>query len=254
VVEIPDLPERIREIPKVNAIGVDLGLTDFAVTSNDEIFENPKFLKKKSRRLKIRQRKLSRTKRASKNKLKKQLQVRTIHRQVKDTRKDYHYKIANKLVKTYDLICLETLSTKQLMKTKLAKSIQDAGWSQFISIIKWVADKHGKTVVQINRFEPSTKTCNRCGNKQDITLSERTYRCSDCSHVNPRDHNAAMNIRDWGYAKYTTGTVEIYDQQVFVHKSKTTRFSKTDSEVKLIRQDLAGKSSEIERNRDLGSR
>lgn len=217
-----DKQQKIREIPKTNAVGIDMGLTDFITTSDGEIIDNLKPFKKKQRRLKIRQRKLSKKQANSANRSKARKQVYKIHRKIKEQRKDFHHKTANNLLRDYDLICIEDLNVKGLMRTKLAKSIADTGWSSFKTILEYKADLLGKTVQSIGRFDPSSKTCNSCGNKKDMPLNQRVYKC-ECGHEMSRDLNAALNILDWGYKKYTVGTTEIYASQLRTNKPKESQ-------------------------------
>jgi len=217
-----DKQKQIREIPKENTVGVDMGLSDFITTSDDKVIDNLKPFRKKQRQLKIRQRKLSKKQTKSNNRTKQRKSVYRVHRKIKETRKDFHHKTANNLLKDYDLICIEDLDVKGLMRTKLAKSIQDTGWSSFKTILEYKATLLGKSVVSIGRFDPSSKTCNACGNKQDMPLNQRVYRC-ECGHEMGRDLNAALNILDWGYKKYTVGTTEIYASQIRTHKSKKSQ-------------------------------
>jgi len=217
-----DKQPQIREIPKTNAVGIDMGLTDFITTSDDEVIDNLKPFKKKQRRLKIRQRRLSRKTNKSNNRTKARKIVYRVHRKIREQRKDFHHKTANNLLKNYDLICVEDLNVKGLMRTKLAKSIQDTGWSSFKTILEYKAELLGKTVVSIGRFDPSSKTCNSCGNKKDMPLNIRVYKC-ECGHEMNRDLNAALNILDWGYKKYTVGTTEIYASQIRTNKTKKSQ-------------------------------
>lgn len=125
-------------------------------------------------------------------------------------------------LRDYDLICIEDLNVKGLMRTKLAKSIADTGWSSFKTILEYKAELLGKTVQSIGRFDPSSKTCNSCGNKKDMPLNQRVYKC-ECGHEMSRDLNAALNILDWGYKKYTVGTTEIYASQLRTNKPKESQ-------------------------------
>lgn len=214
--------DQLREIPKSDAVGIDMGLSDFITTSDGEIIDNLKPFKKKQRRLKIRQRRLSKKASKSNNRTKARKQVYRIHRKIREQRKDFHHKTANNLLKDYDLVCIEDLNVKGLMRTKLAKSIQDSGWSSFRQILEYKATLQGKSVISIGRFDPSSKTCNSCGNKKDMPLNIRVYKC-ECGHVMSRDLNAALNILDWGYKQYTVGTTEIYASQIRTHKTSNAK-------------------------------
>lgn len=213
---------QIREIPKHQAIGIDLGLSDFITTSDGAKTNNLKPFRKKQRQLRIRQRRLSKKTNASNNREKQRIKTYKVHRKIKEQRKHFHHVIANDLLNSYDLICAEDLNVKGLMRTKLAKSISDTGWSNFVSILQYKAELLGKSVVSISRFDPSSKTCNRCGTKQPMPLHKRTFVC-DCGHTMDRDHNAALNILDWGYKQYTVGTTEIYASQIRAHKTNKSQ-------------------------------
>lgn len=217
-----DRQEQIREIPKFNAIGIDMGLSDFITTSNGVIIDNLKPFRKKQRILKIKQRRMSKKQTKSSNRSKVKKQIYKIHRKIKEQRADFHHKTANDLLNKSDLICMENLNVKGLMRTKLAKSIADTGWSNFKQILEYKAELLGKTVVSIERFAPSSKTCNKCGNKQNMPLKQRLYKC-ECGHQISRDLNAALNILDWGYKKYTVGTTEIYASQTRTNKTKKSQ-------------------------------
>ena len=206
--------EQITEISKENAIGVDLGLTNFITLSNSDTIDNLKPFRKKQKQLRLRQRRLSRKRSDSKNRRKERRKVYVIHRKIREKRKDFHHKIANQLLNQYDLICFENLNVKGLMRTKLAKNIADTGWYSFKQICEYKAMLLGKSTVSIDRFDPSSKTCNSCGNKQDMPLNKRMYICNVCDYKNDRDLNAALNIRDWGYKRYTVGTTEIDASQI----------------------------------------
>ena len=179
-----------------NSIGIDLGLASFIATSNGEKKEAPKFLRKSERKLKSAQKKLSRKKKYSSNWNEDRIKVARIHQQVTNQRKDFLHKISFKLVDENQVIYLEDLHVKGMMKNRhLSKSIADASWSEFGRQLKYKAVWRNKKVVQIGRFEPSSKLCSTCGAKNnDLKLHQRKWMCVHCKSWHDRDINAAKNI------------------------------------------------------------
>lgn len=220
VVELPEdyYPEPKTHISSV--VGIDVGLKEFMVTSDGETVDNPRFLKKSLKKLKRAQRHLSRCNKGSNNRNKKRLKLARIHNKIKNQRKDFIKKTANSIAKNYDLICVETLNVKNMVKNhNLAQAISDVSWNIFFDELKWQATKVGSHVVQIDQFYASSKTCSRCGHKKDIlTLSERIYECDSCHFSVDRDANAALNIEHRGIEiflkKNTVGTTEINACQI----------------------------------------
>ncbi len=180
-----------------NIVGIDVGLIDFIVTSDDERIPAPKFLRKAERKLKSAQRRVSRRKKGS-NRRKKAIQkLGKQHKKVADTRKDFHFKTANNLLKKYDVVAVEKLNIKGLAKSRLAKSINDAGWGQFISILLNKAENAGLKVIAVNP-NGTSQECSNCGTKVIKVLSERTHNCPDCKVSLCRDLNASLNIKNRG--------------------------------------------------------
>ncbi|MEH2087304.1 RNA-guided endonuclease InsQ/TnpB family protein [Nostoc sp.] len=180
-----------------NIVGIDLGLIDFIVTSDDERIAAPKFLRKAERRLKSAQRRVSRRKKGSNRRKKAIKKLGIQHKKVADTRKDFHLKTANNLLKKYDVVAVEKLNIKGLAKSRLAKSVNDAGWGQFISILTVKAENAGLKVVAINPNGTSIE-CSRCGTKVIKLLSERKHNCPNCKVNLCRDMNAAIIIKNRG--------------------------------------------------------
>jgi len=189
-------------IKEDTSIGIDLGIKDFAITSEGEVYENPKYLKKAQSRLKYVQRKYSNNKgKRTKKKLAR------LHEKVANKRKDFLHKTSTKLIRENQTICLETLAVKNMLGNhSLAQSISDASWSTFVSMIEYKADWHGRNVLRVGRFSPSSKTCS-CGviNK-DLKLSDRTWTCKSCGSINDRDILAANNIKKFALKKILSGT------------------------------------------------
>jgi putative transposase len=201
--------EFIREKPKLNkSIGIDLGLKSFAVTSDNESFANPKFLRGLEGRLKRSQRKLSRKiqrkldkkeKVEGKNLEKNRIELCKIHEKIFNQRNDFLHKLSSKIINENQVICIEDLKVKNMVKNhKLAKSISDASWSRFVEMLIYKADWYGRSLVKVSTFFPSSKTCSSCGEvREKLDLSERVFRC-DCGLEIDRDFNASLNILKQG--------------------------------------------------------
>ena len=190
------------------AIGVDVGLTHFAITSDGSKFDNPKPLKKREKNLKRKQQKLSRKQKGSKRRAKARRIVARVHERIANTRKDFQHKLSRKLVNENQVIVVENLAVKNMVKNhNLAKAISDCGWSEFTRQLKYKAEKDGKTYLEIGRFFPSSKTCHVCLNQVDsLTLDVRSWECPNCKTKHDRDINAAINIRDEGLRILSLGT------------------------------------------------
>ena len=192
-----------------NTIGIDLGIKSFAVLSNGEVIDNPKFKKSQQRNITRVQRKLSsRVEVCKKNKshLSKRgerikLRLAKIHRKVHNQRMDFIHKLTSNLVKQFDCICIEDLNVKGMMQNhNLANSINDASWSEFVQVLKYKAQWNGVRVIQIDRFEASSQTCHVCGHKNPSVknLNVRMWTCPQCGTYHDRDMNAVINIRNIG--------------------------------------------------------
>ena len=180
-------------------IGIDVGLLSFATLSNGEEISNPRYLKNSLTKLKHLQKKLARTKRGSKGRLKLKEKIRRLHFHIKNQRLDFLHKVTTQLVKNFDGIVIEDLHIRGMIKNRhLALAISDVGWGKFFSMLAYKCQWYGKVLVVINRFLPTSKTCSCCGEKQDMPLNERTYSCSKCGLEIDRDLNAALNIREAG--------------------------------------------------------
>ena len=200
-----NIPEPKKEKPDINkAIGIDLGIKDFAVCSNGKSFENPKHLKKSICKLKKEQKKLSMKKKGSNRRNKQRKRVAKIHEKITNQRNDFLHKVSRELIDENQIntYCLETLNVKGMMKNHcLAQSIGDVGWSTFISFLMYKAEWEGKNILRIDRFEPSSKTCNVCRKvNQELKLSDRKWVC-ECGAKHDRDFLAACNIRDFAFDK-----------------------------------------------------
>ena len=181
-----------------NVLGVDVGLTHIAITSNGSKFDNPKHLLKAENNLKRKQRKLSRKVKGSKSRNKARILVAKAHERVSNARKDNLHKLSHKLVNDsqVQVIAVEDLHIKGMVKNhRLAKSISDAGWGTFTTMLKYKAERAGKGYIEVNRFFPSSKTCSCCGViASKMPLNIRSWKCGNCSTVHDRDINASKNI------------------------------------------------------------
>lgn len=182
-------------------IGLDLGLKDFAVTSDGQTFENHKHLRKSEKRLARLQRQISRKKKGSANRDKARIKIAKLHEKIGNQRNDTLHNLTTRLVKDYDLIAIETLKPKNMVKNHhLAKSISDAAWGEFVRQLEYKAIWQHKALVKIDPFYPSSQTCSSCGAKNPKTkdLSVREWVCSGCGMAHDRDMNAAKNILNEG--------------------------------------------------------
>jgi putative transposase len=202
VCEINKTVEKVK-VEEKKAVGIDLGLLSFASLSNGMVISNPKYLAKALKKLKRYQRAYSRTKKGSKNREKARIQLALQHELVKNKRKDFLHKLTTMLVKNHDLIAIEDLSIQGMMRNrKLAKSIADVGWYCFRKFLEYKCQWYGKHLVIIDKFEPTSKLCSSCNNKQDMPLSVRTYVCKSCNLEIDRDINASLNIRAAGISAF----------------------------------------------------
>jgi putative transposase len=177
-------------------IGIDLGLTHFAVLSDGTKIGSPRFLWRAEKKLKKAQRELSRKQKGSKNRAKARLKVARVHAKVADARREFHHQLSTRLISENQGIAVEDLSVAGLARTRLAKSVHDAGWSSFVSMLEYKAERYGRTLVKIGRFEPTSQICSTCGVKDGPKpLNVREWTCAACGSVHDRDHNAAINVK-----------------------------------------------------------
>jgi putative transposase len=199
--------EQYQPKEKTGAVcGIDLGLKDFAITSDGIKFKNNRYTKKYERDLAKAQKHLSRKQKGSNSYEKQRRKVAKIHEKISNTRQDVLHKVSHQLVSDYDIIALEDLNVKGMMgNRKLSKHIADASWGTFVRLLEYKADWNDKQVVKINRFYPSSKTCCECGwINQDLNLSVREWTCKNGHHLD-RDENAAKNILKEGLKIIGTG-------------------------------------------------
>ncbi|WP_230193511.1 RNA-guided endonuclease InsQ/TnpB family protein [Streptomyces coriariae] len=175
--------------------GIDLGLGHFAVLSDGRKIDSPRFLRRAEKRLKKAQRELSRKQKGSSNRGKARVKVARAHARVADARREFHHQLSTKLIRENQAIAVEDLCVKGLARTRLAKSVHDAGWSAFVSMLEYKAAKFGRSFHRIGRFEPTSQVCSQCGVKDSPKpLHIRVWECGACGAVLDRDINAAVNV------------------------------------------------------------
>lgn len=186
------------KVEKETAIGIDLGIKDLAVLSDGTKYHNPKYYETSQRRLKRLQQRLSRKVKGSANRIRAKNRLAKYSRYISNCRADYLHKLSTSLVRSYNTICIEDLNVEGMLQNHhLAKSISSVSWNEFRRMLTYKCEWHGKNLLVIGRFEPSSKTCNCCGYVyKDLKLSERKWECPQCGSTLDRDVNAAKNIRD----------------------------------------------------------
>ncbi|MGM9583697.1 MAG: RNA-guided endonuclease TnpB family protein, partial [Phascolarctobacterium sp.] len=195
-----DVPHKALE-PKNHNVGIDLGLKEFAITSDGIKYANPKYLAKSLKRLKFLQRSLSRKTKDSSNRNKARLKVARMHQKIANQRTDFLQKLSTEIIRNNDIMCLEDLQVKNMIKNhKLAQAISDVSWSEFVRMLSYKAKWYGRTIIRIDKFFQSSQRCHSCGhiNPEIKDLSVREWTCQKCGAIHDRDVNAAMNILNEG--------------------------------------------------------
>ena len=205
VITVDDLQPKVAKTKplKDTAVGVDLGIKDYAILSDGTKFSNPKHLENKQATLAHLQKVLARKAKGSHNREKMRVKVARCHRSIANKRSDFLHKLSTHLVSNYDTICLEDLNVKGMEQNhRLARAIQGVAWSEFVRQLEYKSEWKGKNVLFIGRFEPSSKLCHKCGYiNQDLKLSDREWTCPICGEHLDRDINAAMNIKEISFDK-----------------------------------------------------
>lgn len=181
-------------------VGIDTGIKDLAILSDGKTYENIKVLKSKLKKLKHQQRQLSKKQKGSNSRQKQKIKLSLTHEKITNIRKDYLHKISTEIVKNHDIISVEDLSVKNMMKNhKLAQSLSDVSLGMFYTMLEYKSKWNDKSFVKIDRFFPSSKTCSNCGwIYQDLNLSIREWTCNSCNEHHDRDLNASKNILKQG--------------------------------------------------------
>ncbi|MGW2813439.1 RNA-guided endonuclease InsQ/TnpB family protein [Streptomyces sp. NPDC001415] len=182
-------------------VGIDLGLTTFAVLSDGTRISSPRFLRRAEKKLKRLQRGLNRKAKGSKNRVKARVKVARQHARVADRRRDWHHTASTQIIRDNQAVYVEDLAVSGLGRTRLAKSVHDAGWSAFVNMLEYKAVKHGRYFGKIGRFEPTSQVCSACGVKDGPKpLHVRQWTCRACGAVHDRDDNASQNTLAAGRA------------------------------------------------------
>ncbi len=210
--------EEISKLPKSNsAIGIDLGITDFAILSDGQKIDNNRFTSKTEKKLKREQRKLSRHALLAKKKgidlfeaknyQKQKRKIARLHEKVMNQRTDFLNKWSTEMIKNHDIICMEDLNTKGMLRNhKLAKNISDVSWSSFVTKLQCKADWYGRKIIKVDKWVPSSQVCSKCGYKDGKkSLEIREWTCPICYTHHDRDNNASINILTEGLRLYSMG-------------------------------------------------
>jgi putative transposase len=193
--------------PTPATVGVDLGLFDVVTLSTGEKTGNERFFRKEEQRLARLQRRHARKRKGSKNREKARRKVAKLHARIADRRADFQHKLTTRLIRENQVVCVESLAVKNLMQNDhLAKAIADVGWGEIVRQLEYKAGWYGRTLVKIDRWYPSSKTCSGCGYVLEaLDLEERAWTCPQCGMHHDRDTNAAQNILTEGLRQTAAG-------------------------------------------------
>ncbi len=202
------LEEQIKPLPVVNhMVGLDLGIKSMVALSTGESVGNPRYFAKEEKKLAKAQRRHAKKQKGSKNRNKARLKVARLHARINDRRRDYQHKLSTRMVHENQVMCVESLAVKNMVKNHcLAKALSDVGWSEFVRQLEYKSQWYGRTLVKIDRFYPSSKTCSACQHVVDsLTLDRREWVCPLCGVIHDRDTNAAKNILAEGLSAAACG-------------------------------------------------
>jgi putative transposase len=216
---VVDVPDDSQALPRCDAeTGIDLGLTHYAVTSNGEKIANPKWLRRRERKLKKLQRALSRKQKGSANRTKARIRVARQHAKVGDARRDFLHQTSIKIVRENQAVAVEGLSVRGLARGMLAKSVNDASWGTFLRLLEGKAARYGRSFIAIDRWYPSSQLCPCCGWKiGKLGLDVRAWDCPSCGEHHDRDIAAALNILAEGIRLKTQRTLNDLNDVRSVH-------------------------------------
>lgn len=196
-----ELEVDIQKVPvsENNAVGIDLGIKNFAYLSDGQVIENQRILNGYLKKLAFLQRQYARKKKGSNNQKKFIVKIGRLHTKIKNIRKDFHHKLSTHIAKNHGVVAVEDLNIKGMVLNRcLSRAISDAGWRGFVNYLEYKCTWLGKHFVKVGRFLPSTKQCSSCGTLQTISLQIRVYTCAICGLQMDRDLNASINIRAAG--------------------------------------------------------
>ena len=193
-----DLTHKVKETDAV--VGIDLGIKDFVITSDGEVFDNLHFKKTETKKIKRLQRQLSKKQKGSNNRKKARIKLAKLYKKINDSKQYYLHAVSNSLIDENQVICMEDLNVKGMIKNhNLAESISEMNFGEFRRMLEYKAKWYNRKIVFVDRFYPSSKTCHNCGYiNKSLTLNDRQWICPQCGEVIERDYNAALNILDEG--------------------------------------------------------
>lgn len=208
VVETDPAADLDRFDDTAQTVGIDLGLTHFAVLSGGRKISAPRFFRRAEKKLRKAQQNLVRKTKGSANRKKAVVKVARAHAHTAAARRDFHHKLSTTVIRENQAVYVEDLAVKGLARTRLAKSVHDAGWSAFVSMLEYKAARYGRVFARVDRFFPSSQLCSACGVKDGPKpLNVREWTCASCGTTHDRDVNAARNIRTEG-SKVAAGQAE----------------------------------------------
>jgi putative transposase len=202
------LEESVEALPPLEQqVGLDLGLTSVAVLSTGEVVGNPKFFVTQEKKLARAQRRLARKIRGSKNRAKARQKVARLHARIADKRRDFQHKLSTRIIREHQTVCVETLAVKNMLRNHaLAKAISDVGWSELVRQLEYKAEWYGRTLIKVDRWYPSSKTCSACRDVlESLDLDQREWTCPSCGAPHDRDLNAARCVLAEGLRVYAEG-------------------------------------------------
>ncbi|NBE54311.1 RNA-guided endonuclease InsQ/TnpB family protein [Streptomyces boluensis] len=204
------------------SVGVDLGLTHFAILDDGTKIDSPRFLRRAEKKLKKAQRELSRKRKGSRNREKARLKVARAHAQVADARREFHHQLSTKLIRENQAVAVEDLAVKGLARTRLAKSVHDAGWAQFVAMLVYKAERYGRTLIKVGRFVPTSQTCSHCGRRDGPKpLHVREWTCPACGTLLDRDINSARNVKQAAGLAVSACGAQVRPELVLAQRDET---------------------------------